>query len=342
MRVRPVADLDTAGFAAALALVQRFDRAVDPDVDPTTAEEFRRQVDDDRSDGNVHLRTAVLDGERVRAVAHLELDTDEENAHLATAEVFGGAEDPDAGRVAVADLVERSEADGRTSFAGWGPRTDAEDRFWTAFGATERYTERMSTLDVASVDPDLMADWIDARRQRAADVTLVRWIGACPAVHRAAYARSLSAMSDAPTDDLDVNPFTLDEDDVRELDDARLSLGWRPFTLFAVDSDGRPAGHTTVMVNPFRPDASWQWDTVVLDTHRRRGIGRWLKAEMWRWLRDEAPEVGRLSTGNAESNDAMLAINVAMGYRPAVVFAMWQADLEVFRRALTLAPRSSG
>jgi GNAT superfamily N-acetyltransferase len=342
MQVRPVADLDAAGVAGALAVVQRADRAVDPDIEPTTAEEFRRQVADDRSDGNRHLRTAVLDGDRVRAVAHLELDTDEENAHLATAEVFGAAADPDAGRVAVADLVERCEADGRTSLAGWGPRTEAEARFWTAFGATERYTERMSNLDLATVDPDLMADWIDRRRERAADVSLVRWTGACPDEHRAAYARSVSAMSDAPTDDLDVNPFTIDEDDVRELDDARLTLGWRPFTVFAVDPDGRPAGHTTVLVNPFRPDASWQWDTVVLASHRRRGIGRWIKAEMWRWLRAEASEVGRLSTGNAESNAAMLAINVAMGYRPASVHAMWQADLDVYRRSLKLAPRSSG
>jgi mycothiol synthase len=105
--------------------------------------------------------------------------------------------------------------------------------------------------------------------------------------------------------------------------------------LFAVDPDGGPVGHTTVHVNPRRPEASWQWDTVVLDRHRRRGIGRWLKAEMWRWLREAEPEVTRLRTGNAESNDAMLAINVAMGFREAAVYGAWQAPISTYRAVLS-------
>ena len=335
MRVVPATDLDDGEFASALALVQRCEIQLDPAVPPITAEELRRFIADDRSDANVHVRTAAVDGTgTVRAVGHLELETDPGNDHYASAEIFGAAGDPAVGALVLADIVERAAADGRTTLAGWGPDTEAESQFWTGFGATPRYEERISALDVTAVDADLMAAWIEQRTERADDVELVRWVGPCPAAHRPAFARSVTAMSYAPTDVIYINPLTITEDDVIEMDYARAGLGYRSRTLFALTPDGDPVGHTTVMVNPFRPGASWQWDTVVLAAHRERGIGRWLKSEMWRWLRATEPEVDRLVTGNAESNTAMLAINVAMGYRPAYSFRVWQADLDTYRAAL--------
>ena len=105
------------------------------------------------------------------------------------------------------------------------------------------------------------------------------------------------------------------------------TLGVQVMSMLAVDADGRGAAHTRVHVVPERPAASYQWDTAVVDRHRGRGLGKRIKADMWRWLRAEEPAVTRLTTGNAQSNDAMLAINVAMGYRPVLEFAAWQAQV---------------
>jgi mycothiol synthase len=337
MHVVPAADLDDAHFASALALVQRCELAVDPGVEPITAEELRRLIADDRTEGNRHLRIAVVDADEddaVRALAHLELEADDANRHVASAEVFGAADDTEAGRVAVRALLDIAENDGRTTLLGWGPNTPTEHGFWTALGAPLRYTERMSVLDVTSVDAALMQQWIDARLDRAADVKLVHWTDVCPDEHLEAFATSKTAMNDAPNDEMEVNERLVDAAAVREDESARSALGTRTMTVFAIDPAGDPVGHTQVHVNPFRPDASWQWDTVVLDHHRRRGIGRWLKAEMWQWLRVEVPEVERLLTGNAESNAGMLAINVAMGFTEAHVFGAWQTDLGTYRANL--------
>lgn len=114
--------------------------------------------------------------------------------------------------------------------------------------------------------------------------------------------------------------------------------GWprlRVMTMLAVDLDGRAAAHTRVHVNPTRPTASYQWDTAVADRHRGRGIGKWIKAAMWRWLREAEPAATRLTTGNAPSNDAMLAINVAMGYEPLVEYGAWQAPTDEMRATLS-------
>lgn len=334
MQVVPATDLDTRGFEQALAVQQRAERDLDPDITPIGAEEFRAYLTDDRTDGNRHERFAVLDGPDVVALAHLELDTDVNNLHLATTEIFGAAGNPPAGRAALEAILDIAAADGRTSLLGWGPDTPAEGGFWTSAGATYRYAERISDLDLASVDRELMEQWIAARHERAADVTLVSWVDRCPDEHLDAYAVSMTAMSDAPTGDLSVNDWTVRPDDVREDESARAAVGSRIHVILGLTPTGEPVGHTSIHENLHRPEASWQWDTVVLDAHRRRGIGRWLKAEMWQRLRAEAPHITRLRTGNATNNDPMLAINVAMGFRPRHQFGAWEAELSDYRAAL--------
>ncbi|MDW3219104.1 MAG: GNAT family N-acetyltransferase [Acidimicrobiales bacterium] len=334
MDLRPLLQTTDDQFAAALGIQQRSERRYDPHVAPTTAEELRLLAAHDRSDANHHERFVVLDTDEPRAVCHLEFELDEANAHLASTEIFGAAEDPDAGRAGLAAVLDLVEADGRTSVLGWGPQLPAETAFWEGVGAELRYRERISVLDVAAVDADLMDAWIEQRHERAADVELVRFVERCPDEHLDAWTVSRSAMSDAPMEDLDINDTAYDAADIREDEASYIALGYRMMHLLALTPDGAPCGHTSVRVNTHRPAVSDQWDTVVLADHRRRGIGRWLKAEMWQWLRETEPEVARLATGNAQSNDPMLAINVAMGYVPLCVFGAWQADVSTYRRAL--------
>ena len=117
---------------------------------------------------------------------------------------------------------------------------------------------------------------------------------------------------------------------------ARQDCGQDFRVVLAVTASGEPAGCTVVMVNQHRPEYSWQWNTVVLPAFRRRGIGRWIKAEMWRQLREAEPRVKILRTGNAESNSGMLAINNAMGFRPSHLMGGWQADIDVIEAGLKL------
>jgi hypothetical protein len=79
---------------------------------------------------------------------------------------------------------------------------------------------------------------------------------------------------------------------------------------------------------------AWQGDTGVWPKHRERGLGRWLKAVNALRLLDEQPEVEFIDTWNAGSNEAMLAINVAMGFRPLENWGIWQAGTDVVAEAL--------
>jgi len=234
------------------------------------------------------------------------------------------------------DICEEAK---RTSLMAFGVNSDITHSFWTAFGAERRLIERESRLWVGDTDAGLMEDWIDGRTDRAGDYELIKWRGSTPAVMLGNVATMRTAMNDAPIDDLDMEDDIWTGQDVRDMDELLVGNGYERWAAIVLGPDGSPAGFITVSTSKHKPRFAKQGDTVVVRDHRERGIGRWLKGEMWQWIRDEAPAVIAIDTENAESNDPMLAINVAMGFRPAVEWGCWQADVSTLRTSLH---RSSG
>ena len=330
MRIVDARSLDRADFAAALELQQTLDRDRDPGLPVTPAAELRAVFDDDATDFCRHQRIVAFDGRRAAAIGHLELNSDPANANLA-----GVGITPSDGKTAaavLAGLLRRARSDGRRSVIAWGDHTPAAHTFWTGLGAELRYTEQESILDVAAVDAELMARWIEAG---PADLELVNWARRCPEARIEALVAAANAMNDAPTDDLDVADTIVDAAMVRAEIEARAAHGLEFQGVLAVTADGEAAGSTEVFVNRHRPAASWQWNTVVLPAHRGRGIGRWMKAAMWMRLRTAEPDVTSLQTGNAASNAHMLAINTEMGFQPTHLMGCWQADLETLDARLS-------
>jgi hypothetical protein len=100
------------------------------------------------------------------------------------------------------------------------------------------------------------------------------------------------------------------------------------------DDSGELAGYTELVLPRLWPGACWQEDTGVWPKHRQRGLGRWLKSVNALRLLDERPEVEFIDTWNAGSNEAMLGINVAMGFRPLENWGDWQASTDTVAEAL--------
>ncbi len=90
---------------------------------------------------------------------------------------------------------------------------------------------------------------------------------------------------------------------------------------------GALVGFTMVEYVLDEDEPVFQEDTIVLSEHRGHRLGMLIKSELVRWLVTERPGARRVHTWNAEENDHMLAINVALGFRPAGVAGMWQKTL---------------
>lgn len=68
----------------------------------------------------------------------------------------------------------------------------------------------------------------------------------------------------------------------------------------------------------------WVGSTGVRPEHRGHALGKWLKAAMTLRVLEERPHVTDIRTSNADSNEAMVGINCAMGYRPLLGTATWE------------------
>jgi RimJ/RimL family protein N-acetyltransferase len=59
----------------------------------------------------------------------------------------------------------------------------------------------------------------------------------------------------------------------------------------------------------------YQWDTLVLPSHRGHGLGLALKAATMREAADLLQDRRRIITYNAAGNEPMIRVNEALGFR---------------------------
>ena len=133
---------------------------------------------------------------------------------------------------------------------------------------------------------------------------------------------------DAPTGETDWEEEVMTPERFRDNERMLLDGGRRMWCTVAVAPDGTVAAYSTIAVPPAggRTDAS-QWGTFVGREHRGRRLGMAVKAANLRAVQEAHPEIRRVVTQNAETNDWMVAINEEMGFEPV------EASVEFVKRA---------
>ncbi|MFI2568087.1 GNAT family N-acetyltransferase [Cellulosimicrobium funkei] len=213
-----------------------------------------------------------------------------------------------------------------TTGAGRVPADAPGPRFLRAHGYVLEQVERHSVLDLPVGPAVLDAHREDARAAAGSDYRLHTWTDEVPEAWADQVAVLFTRMStDAPTGGVDYGEDPWDARRVRtwvqqqaENDDAFLVCA----------AEHVPSGTLaafTVLVHPRgREDFAIQEDTLVLREHRGRRLGMLVKVANLDALAAQRPGARRVHTWNAQENDHMLAINVALGFRPAGVWAAWQ------------------
>ena len=82
----------------------------------------------------------------------------------------------------------------------------------------------------------------------------------------------------------------------------------------AISGDGDVVGHTQLLF-PSDGDEVYQWDTLVLPTHRGHALGLALKVATMQEAADLLDGRRRITTYNAAGNEPMIRVNEALGFR---------------------------
>jgi len=225
--------------------------------------------------------------------------------------------------------------DRRLIVGGTGARVPAGDAFARAFGAREVMRASTNELDLDEHGPRLfapdgvVANWLREGPLRAPAYELVWMPRPYPEEVLLPFAALKTAMNDAPRGDLDVEDRAYTPDSLRDNDAYDARAGLVPWTLLARHAaSGAYAGFTEIVWDPERPRVAFQGDTAVIPAHRGHALGKWLKATMLDRLHRERPEVRVVRTGNADSNEAMLGINRALGFRQAEAGVVVQLEVD--------------
>lgn len=328
----PEADLRAMHALEALAVEERF-----PDDPPYPFEEY---VGDLRYEPEYvrNLYWAVWSPDRKTALglSNLRLKDKDENRNKARCYV---TVHPSVRRQGVASsllrpVVEAAIADARSILEAWVPLGKGSEAFAEAIGFEMRQLERMSRCYVNEVDRLMLEEWVRRAKERASDYVLRVWEGPCPEEFLTEFAAAQAVMNTAPQGDRTHEWEETSPEELRASEKSLFDAGFNVTKAAAFAPDGRVAGYTEVYYGDFRPQMAWQGDTGVWPEHRNRGIGRWLKAAMLLHLYEARPLIEFIETGNAASNDAMLAINHAMGFRLAEEIGSYEVQAERLRARL--------
>ncbi|HZU58000.1 MAG TPA: GNAT family N-acetyltransferase [Actinocrinis sp.] len=157
----------------------------------------------------------------------------------------------------------------------------------------------------------------------------LRWVDSTPDEFVVEYARARTAITDAPTGDQSYTHPTWTVEQVRRHEAAARAIGTKLYVVAAVhEPTGTIAGLTEMEMRVNETDRGHQEDTAVLPAFRGRGLGRYIKAEMMRWLTSEYPALKSVITASAVENSHMIRVNRELGYVTDMVLVDLEADIE--------------
>jgi RimJ/RimL family protein N-acetyltransferase len=182
-------------------------------------------------------------------------------------------------------------------------------------GATAGLVEARRVQVLDKIPAGRIASLRAEATRAAAGYSLVSWEGRTPEEFLDKVAEVENAMADAPHDAGEEEPVW-DAARVREqIDDTRERRGRRAYTIAALhDASGEMAADTVVEVDPDHAEWGHQLITAVTRKHRGHRLGLLVKTAMLDWLAEAEPGIGKIVTGNAATNQHMIAINEALGY----------------------------
>ena len=169
-------------------------------------------------------------------------------------------------------------------------------------------------LNLEDVNWDLMQKWVDEGPKRAEGVTIESFFQ-CPEEIIDEYCAMYTSISQlVPLGEVETQ-IIINRELRRKIEKQHKDAGQIYYTLISREKDGRISGMTEIILDPRESHKIEQELTGVLPKYRGRGLGKWLKAQMLFYIKENYPEARQIITGNADTNAPMLSINKRMGFK---------------------------
>jgi GNAT superfamily N-acetyltransferase len=237
------------------------------------------------------------------------------------------------GRRAVPIVLAHLDEHGAT-VASTGVEDEPGHAFCRALGAEAKLVERASRLDLQALDWDMVDRWVREGESRSPGARLDLYPEWVPDELLEDHCRAMTELLNLmPFEGLDHSDIVITADTAREWRERMSRTGATNPTIVVREADGLVSGMTDVLKHPHETGIVRQLFTGVHPRARGRGLGKWVKAAMLQHVRQAFPDTRWISTENAGSNAAMLAINHALGFQLHRVETFYQVGRDTLRGA---------
>ncbi len=204
---------------------------------------------------------------------------------------------------------------GKSVFTTWSDEEDGY-AYLTWLGARQVSVGAENRLDLQAVDWQMVDDWVRQGEARNPDVRLVLYEPRIPDEALEDFCPMFGALLNTmPFDDMDHGEIVVTPDTMRENYKRMDAMRASHHAYVVYEPDGSISAMTDIRHTPEEADRVSQRFTGVRPDRRGSGLGKWVKAAMLQHIRHSFPDARWVVTGNASSNDPMLAINNRLGFK---------------------------
>jgi GNAT superfamily N-acetyltransferase len=241
------------------------------------------------------------------------------------------------GTALIAHAAGQADAAGRTLLMSDARVGAPGHAFAESTGARPGICEVRRLLDVGPTLHARLAGLRAEAERHSGEYTLRCWAGVTPDELIGPVCELNAAMADAPHDEA-FEPMIWDADRIRAEDERAVAEGTRMYSVAALhNATGAGAALTQVFIDPDVAGWGYQGLTAVTREHRGHRLGLLIKVAMLEWLAETEPQLSQIATGNAATNEHMIAVNEKLGHRVSDNFRSFEMDVSA---AMKLAARS--
>lgn len=188
--------------------------------------------------------------------------------------------------------------------------------FAAYLGASEAQRSIRNRCYLAEVDWDLVQTWYERGKAANPTTELVFYDGLPQLDYQAPFADLFShVVGEIPAGSIEGRAGKLTVERIVKGFEQLTTMGMQRMGFLALESDGQFTGMSDII---YHAEAAHKVDigvTGVRVSQQNRGLGKWLKAAMMLYIRQNYPNVRYLDTGNADNNAPMLHINRQLGFK---------------------------
>ena len=188
--------------------------------------------------------------------------------------------------------------------------------FFKAIGGEIARTSNFSKLDLDTVNWKMIDNWIiDAQKQNK-DFKIQIFKEKMPDDYIEPFCAILNdTIAHEPRDAIDLTPPVIDPETIQRAEKTAKLNGEIYINAFCMTEQNEMCAISFVTINSSDKSFVHQGDTGVPIKYRGRKLGKWIKASMLLFLKENYPEIKVIVTNNAQSNGPMIYINEQLGFK---------------------------